>query len=619
MPARVSLIWQEAPGLSGLDPAQVALAAGVELDDGGLVEAAVVTVAQERAPRGLQERLAGLPVSWLDLAAEIGGGGDAHRLARAAAAVARAAGRAAKGTLPPVYAPQPAQSVLVAGAGLGALAAAWEAAALGHPVTLATPFGDAATPGADDDPQAVGLMAAQLPAQVELATECELIGLAGSAGGFSARLMGPQGESSQGFGAVFLAPPGELAPGCEIHGLNPELCVLASKLDPEDWQGPEDAWLHAAVLAGSAQAAPSYSFAAALEAALALAKRPRVQVSLFYTEARVAVPGAERLFRDCRAAGVLPMRVEPGGLEVRGGHTLAWFDPLLGEEITLEPAVAVMAEQSGAPRPAWLDNELTVKPWDLLVPENPRLAGGKTSRSGLYILGSLRGTAPGAPRRAEAAAATADMHARLTGRVVPMPAVRDQLCARCLSCVRACPHGVPQFVGFGIACSPAGCVACGICAAECPAEAIAPPGWGQPEMLAALEAALAVAPEPKMVLFACGQSGMPAASALSASGHQWPAGLVIFPLVCAGRTSQVLVTRALELGAKGVLTAGCHPGNCRSISGNLVAAAKLEMVQGMLAELGLDPEAVSFLPLASNQTRELAQAVEALAVKAEEA
>jgi coenzyme F420-reducing hydrogenase delta subunit/Pyruvate/2-oxoacid:ferredoxin oxidoreductase delta subunit len=600
-----------------LDPALVAKAAGVEMDQGGPLEAAVVTAPQEQAPHGLSERLAGLPVSWLDLAAEVGGGDGAHRLARAATAVARAAGRAAKGTLPPVYAPQPAQNVLVAGAGLSALAAAWEAAALGHPVTLATPFAEAHEPGGDDDPEAVSLLAASLPAQVELAAHTELVELTGSAGGFSARLQGPGGARKLSFGAVFLAPPGELAAGREVPGLEPSLCVPVSRLKAGEHQGPEDGWLFAAVLAGSAEPAPSYSFAAALEAALALAARPRVQVMLFYSEARVAAPGGERLFRACREAGVLPVRVVPGGLEVRGGRVLAWRDPLLDEEITLEPDLVVLAEQAEAPRPAWLDNELLIKPWDQLVPENPRLAGGRTSRTGLFIIGALRGTAPGQARREEAADAAAEMHQRLTGKVVPMPAVRDQLCARCLTCVRVCPHGVPQFMDNAIKSAPAGCVACGLCAADCPAEAIAPPGWGQPEMLAGLERALAAAAEPKMVLFACGQSGMPAVARLSASGHQWPAGLVIFPLVCAGRTSHVLMLRALEWGARGVLVAGCHPGNCRSISGNLRAAAKLDTVQKLLSTVGMSPEAVRFLPLASNQTGELARAVEALAAAAE--
>jgi hypothetical protein len=180
----------------------------------------------------------------------------------------------------------------VAGAGCGALAAAWEAAALGHPVTLATPFESVDQPGAGDDPEAVSLMAAQLPAQVEPLPGCELTRLTGGAGGFSAWLS-TGGDAPQTYGAVFLAPPGELAVGREVQGLDPALCRPVSELNPGDYQGPADGWLHVAVLAGTAEAVPSYSFSAALEAALALARRPRVQVTLLYSEARVAAPGGE--------------------------------------------------------------------------------------------------------------------------------------------------------------------------------------------------------------------------------------------------------------------------------------------------------------------------------------
>ncbi|MFH1061033.1 MAG: hypothetical protein V1797_20405, partial [Pseudomonadota bacterium] len=90
---RPVLCWLGGAGLNNLDPAQVARAAGLALDQGGLVEAAVVTAAEAQAPETLKLRLMGKPVQWLDLAAEVGGGDAAHRLARAATAVARAAGR----------------------------------------------------------------------------------------------------------------------------------------------------------------------------------------------------------------------------------------------------------------------------------------------------------------------------------------------------------------------------------------------------------------------------------------------------------------------------------------------------------------------------------------------
>ncbi|MEW5910964.1 MAG: hydrogenase iron-sulfur subunit [Thermodesulfobacteriota bacterium] len=615
--ARVSLVWLERPGLEGLAPELVARAAGVALDRGGLVEAVVVTAPEAAAPPALKRRLLGLPVAWLDLALEVGGGDDALRLARAAAAVARAAGRAALATLPPVYAPQPALNVLVAGAGLAALAAAYEAAALGHPVLLATPLAAAHTPGQDDDPEEVSLLAAQLPASVTLAPQTELTELTGAAGAFRARLAGPQGAATQTFGAVVLAPAGQWSVSCEVDGLDPALTRPVWQLQAQEISGPPDGWLYAAVLAGTARPLTADSFSRALRAALALAQRPRLQVALLFSEARVASEGGERLFRECRQAGVLAMRVAPGELTVReGGRLLAWPDPLLGEDLELAPDLIVLADQAAAPRPAFLDNRLLWPSWPALLPDNPRFSGGRSSRTGLYILGALRGTAPGAARREEAADAAADLHERLTGKLVPMPVVRDKICARCLTCVRTCPHGVPRHIVDSIQCAPAGCVACGVCAAECPAQAIAPPGWSNPEMFAGLERALALAAQPRLVLFACANSAMPAVGELSAGGHVWPAGLVMQPVVCAGRVGMHLIMKALELGARGVLVAGCHDGNCRSVSGNLRARLRTEQASQTLGELGLDPESVQFLHLASNQPRALAQAVDQMAAGA---
>ncbi|RJX35506.1 MAG: hydrogenase iron-sulfur subunit [Desulfarculus sp.] len=613
----MSLVWLERPGLEGLAPELVARAAGVELDRGGLLEAAVVSGPQAAAPPGLKGRLLGKPVVWLDLALEVGGGDDALRLARAALAVARAAGRAALGTLPPVYAPQPAQNVLVAGAGLAALSAAQEEAALGHPVLLATPFDAAHVPGQDDDPQEVSLLAARLPAQVELAPGTELTELTGAAGGFRARLAGPQGAGWQSFGAVVLAPPGQWASSCEAPGLDPALTQPVWQLRVQEVSGPPDGWLYAAVLAGTARPLTADSFARALRAALALAERPRVQVVLLYSEARVASDHGERLFRQCRQAGVLATRVAPGGLAVReGGRELAWPDPLLGQEMELAPDLIITADQARAARPAFLDNRLLWPSWESLVPDNPRFSGGRSSRTGLYILGALRGTAPGAARRVEAADAAAEMHERLAGKLVPMPVVRDKICARCLTCVRTCPHGVPRHVVDSIHCAPAGCLACGVCAAECPAQAIAPPGWSNPEMFAGLQRALALAAEPRLVLFACQNSALAAAGELSAGGHAWPAGLVINPVVCAGRVGEHLIMKALELGARAVLVAGCHEGNCRSVTGNLRSRLRAGQCSRTLGRLGLAPESVQFLHLASNQPRVLAQAVAQMAARA---
>jgi coenzyme F420-reducing hydrogenase delta subunit/Pyruvate/2-oxoacid:ferredoxin oxidoreductase delta subunit len=609
--ARVSLIWLEDPALAGLEPAQVAAAAGVELEGRGLVEAAVVTAPAAAAPPELASRLAGKPVQWLDLGGEVGGGPDEVRLARAAAAVARAAGRAARATLPQLYTAKPAQTVLVAGAGLAAVCAAREAALLGHPVTLATPLAGAAEAGADDDPERVSLAAAMLPAQVEVLPRTGLAFLSGGGGDFTAELAGPEGAATRRFGAVVLSPPGSWQPGPE-PGLDPELVRpledLAAGLEPG-----AGGWARAAVLAGVEAPASAAAFGRALEAALAVQARGDAQAYLFFREARVAFPGGERLYRRAREAGVLCVRVAPGGLAVSAdGRELSWTDPVLGEELTLAPDAAAVAAEAGAELPAALDNPVRWPAASELAPESPRLDGGKTAISGLYLTGAAAG-APPADRPDQAAAAAADLAELLAGAVAPaLPGVRHNLCASCLTCVRVCPHGVPRYGAEAIECAPAACLACGVCAAECPAEAIAPPGWSTPELTGALAAGLARAAEPRTVVFACSRSAVRAFARLSRQGHQWPPGLLLLPVNCAGRVGSQLILKALSLGAGGILVAGCHEGNCRSVSGNRRAKLRAQEARRLLAELELGPERVQFVNLASNQPRRLARAVEEL-------
>jgi len=51
--------------------------------------------------------------------------------------------------------------------------------------------------------------------------------------------------------------------------------------------------------------------------------------------------------------------------------------------------------------------------------------------------------------------------------------VQRDLCVSCLTCVRVCPWDIPKIDDSGVAAiDPAACRACGICAGECPAQAI---------------------------------------------------------------------------------------------------------------------------------------------------
>ena len=74
-------------------------------------------------------------------------------------------------------------------------------------------------------------------------------------------------------------------------------------------------------------------------------------------------------------------------------------------------------------------------------------------------------------------------------------------CVGCLTCVRACPYGVPRVAASltgvgGIAgaavIEPAMCHGCGVCAAECPAQAIQLKHYRDAEIMPAIDALFGV-------------------------------------------------------------------------------------------------------------------------------
>jgi coenzyme F420-reducing hydrogenase delta subunit/Pyruvate/2-oxoacid:ferredoxin oxidoreductase delta subunit len=552
------------------------------------------------------------------LAAEIGEGEAGHRRARAVAALARAAGQlslavpSAEETVPI------AQTVLVVGAGTAALAAAAQATRLGHSVVLATPLDSPELGGVDDDPAELVRLAAELPAGVQTLTRTGLAGLTGAAGDFTVTLQGLQGRTRIACGAVVLAPPAVWRAEPVPAGLDTALCLPLSSLEPASQSGGGERWLQVVLLAGTERSLSAAAFARAMAAGLALARRPCTQVTFLFGEARVAAEGSERLYRELRQAGALMARVEPGGLKaVEEGRALAWFDPLLGEEVSLAPDLVAVAEEAVADLPAFLTEApigtrgepVSWPAWKELTPEWPRLRGGLTARSGLYILGAARGTAAGDARLAEAAVAVGEAHERLASPAAA-PRVRLDHCAHCLTCVRACPHGVPRHEDGRIVCAPVACLQCGLCAAVCPALAIAPAGWSQEELAAGLAAGLARTPGPALVLAACARSAMAACAQLAVHGWVWPVNLLLLPVPCVSRVGAQLQLKALELGAAGVLLASCHQGNCRSLKGGDFAAAAAAALEPDLLALGFSAGVIRSAPLAGNQAHALAEAVE---------
>ena len=99
----------------------------------------------------------------------------------------------------------------------------------------------------------------------------------------------------------------------------------------------------------------------------------------------------------------------------------------------------------------------------------------------------------------------------------------------------------------------------------------------------------AAAPEPRIVAFLCSWCAYAAADRAGQARAEYPQSLLTVRVMCTGRVEPALVLQAFREGADGVLVAGCHPGDCHYVDGNLRAAARHALLVRALEAAGIEP------------------------------
>ena len=75
-----------------------------------------------------------------------------------------------------------------------------------------------------------------------------------------------------------------------------------------------------------------------------------------------------------------------------------------------------------------------------------------------------------------------------------------------------------------------------------------------------------------------------------------------FPLPCGGRIDSLHLMRALESGADKVYLVTCPEGACRYREGNSRATKRLAYTQGLIKEIGLEPERLELIKTHGSST-----------------
>jgi len=100
--------------------------------------------------------------------------------------------------------------------------------------------------------------------------------------------------------------------------------------------------------------------------------------------------------------------------------------------------------------------------------------------------------------------------------------------------------------------------------------------------------------EPRLVAFVCNWCTYAGADLAGTSRLKYASNVRVIRVPCSGRVDPLLIVKAFERGADGVLVSGCHPGDCHYVEGNYYARRRFRVFRDLLLFLGIEPERVQF-------------------------
>lgn len=102
--------------------------------------------------------------------------------------------------------------------------------------------------------------------------------------------------------------------------------------------------------------------------------------------------------------------------------------------------------------------------------------------------------------------------------------------------------------------------------------------------------------KPKITIFHCINAFSELGSLSLTKGNGFD--LISIKLPCSSMIKDVYLLRAFEAGSDAVIVLTCPEGKCRQVSGNLRAKKRVEKVQKILDEIGIDGRRLSLFSIA---------------------
>ena len=105
--------------------------------------------------------------------------------------------------------------------------------------------------------------------------------------------------------------------------------------------------------------------------------------------------------------------------------------------------------------------------------------------------------------------------------------------------------------------------------------------------------------EPTILAYCCLYCAYTAADMAGSQRKCYPANVKIIRVPCSGKVDAIHMLKAFEMGADGVVVAGCLEGDCHFKTGNVRAARRVSYVKKLLEEIGIEGERLEMVMMSA--------------------
>jgi F420-non-reducing hydrogenase iron-sulfur subunit len=116
--------------------------------------------------------------------------------------------------------------------------------------------------------------------------------------------------------------------------------------------------------------------------------------------------------------------------------------------------------------------------------------------------------------------------------------------------------------------------------------------------------------QPTIIGFLCNWCSYRAADLAGTSRIKHAPSVRILRTMCTGRVDPSFILKALQLGADGVMIAGCHPGECHYLEQNYKTMRRFYMLKHALKAMGVEDERVRLQWASAAEASQLAAAID---------